>query len=272
MGQEEPEEYEACGVSKADRGRRTDEAIRLMRRLWEEEDVTHEGEFYTCHNVDITPKPFFKPSPPVWIGGRSPSAARRVGRVGDGWLVSAATPEEIRSGREILFSTAEENKREIEYDHVGVMLGYYLSRDAEESVEKASRFVTRQRPDTFFTDYSALGSPEQVAECINTYAEAGAHKFVVRPLCPAEETMEQLELMGRGRIAPVSPVVSPVHRTHRGRLAVRPKTQVEGLTEANVRQRLPENSESSGWRWRHWGPGKCPYRGSLPEGTRLGSG
>ena len=197
LGQEEPEEYEACGVSKADRGRRTDEAIRLMRRLWQEEDVTHEGEFYTCHNVDITPKPFFKPSPPVWIGGRSPSAARRVGRVGDGWLVSTATPEEIRSGREILFSTAEEHKREIEYDHVGVMLGYYLSDDAEESVEKASKFITRQRPDSFFTEYSALGTPEQVAECINKYAEAGAHKFVVRPLCPAEETMEQLELMGR---------------------------------------------------------------------------
>ena len=197
LGQEEPEEYEACGVSKLDRGRRTDEAIKLMRRLWQEKDVTHEGEFYTCHNVDITPKPFFKPSPPVWIGGRSPSAARRVGRVGDGWLVSAATPEEISSGREILFSTAEENKREIEYDHVGVMLGYYLSSDAEASVEKASKFITRQRPDAFFTEYSALGSAEQVAECINRYAEAGAHKFVVRPLCPAEETMEQLEMMGR---------------------------------------------------------------------------
>ena len=197
LGQEEPEEYEACGVSKADRGRRTDEAISLMRRLWQEEDVTHEGEFYTCHNVDITPKPFFKPSPPIWIGGRSPSAARRVGRVGDGWLVSAATPEEIRSGREIVFSSAEAHKREIEYDHVGVMLGYYLAPDAEESVEKASRFVTRQRPDAFFTEYSALGTAEQVAECINKYAEAGAHKFVVRPLCPAEETMEQLELMGR---------------------------------------------------------------------------
>ena len=197
LGQEEPEEYEACGVSKVDRGRRTDEAIRLMRRLWQEEDVTHEGEFYTCHNVDITPKPFFKPSPPVWIGGRTPSAARRVGRVGDGWLVSTATPEEIRSGREILFSTADENKRQIEYDHVGVMLGYYLSPDAEESVEKASKFITRQRPDAFFTEYSALGTAEQVAECINKYAEAGAHKFVVRPLCPAEETMEQLELMGR---------------------------------------------------------------------------
>jgi len=91
LGQEEPEEYEACGVTKEGRVTRTEEGIRLMRRLWEEDNVTHEGEYYTCHDVSITPKTFLKPSPPVWIGGRSPAAARRVGRVGDGWLVSSAT-------------------------------------------------------------------------------------------------------------------------------------------------------------------------------------
>jgi probable F420-dependent oxidoreductase len=70
LGQEEPEEYEACGVAKADRAQRTDEAIQLMRRLWLEEEVTHEGRFFTCHRVTITPKPFQKPATPVWIGGR----------------------------------------------------------------------------------------------------------------------------------------------------------------------------------------------------------
>ena len=120
LGQEEPEEYEACGVPKEDRAQRTDEAIILVRRLWEEESVTHEGRFFSCHDVSITPKPFLKPSPPVWIGGRSAAAARRVGRVGDGWLVSSATPEEVRKGREVVFETAEKYEREIEEDHVGV--------------------------------------------------------------------------------------------------------------------------------------------------------
>ena len=129
LGQEDPDEYEACGVPKADRARRTDEAVTLMRRLWEEEDVTHEGEFFTTHNVSVTPRTFLKPSPPVWIGGRSPAAARRVGRVGDGWLVSSATPEEVRSGREIVFETAQQYDREIEEDHVGVLIGYYICDD-----------------------------------------------------------------------------------------------------------------------------------------------
>ena len=196
LGQEDPEEDEACGVPKGDRAQRTDEAIVLMRRLWEEESVTHEGKFFTCHNVSVTPKPYFKPSPPVWIGGRSHAAARRVGRVGDGWLVSSATPNEVREGRDILFDTAEKYEREIEYDHVGVLLGYYVSPDPDQAVAKAHQFVTRHRPDAYFTEYSAVGTTEQVVEMIQRYVDAGGQKFVVRPLCTGDESMEQLEIMG----------------------------------------------------------------------------
>jgi probable F420-dependent oxidoreductase len=196
LGQEDPEEYEACGVPKGDRAQRTDEAIKLMRRLWEEDSVTHEGRFFTCHNVSITPKPFLQPSPPVWIGGRSQAAARRVGRVGDGWLVSSATPKEVREGREVVFDTAEQHHREIEEDHIGVLLGYYIAEDYEKAATKAHQFVTRHRPDVPFTEYTALGTTQQVAELVHRYRDAGAYKFAVRPLCPGDESMEQLEIMG----------------------------------------------------------------------------
>ncbi len=196
LGQEDPDEYEACGVPKADRARRTDEAIELMRRLWEEEDVTHEGEFFTTHNVSVTPRTFLKPSPPVWIGGRSPAAARRVGRVGDGWLVSSATPEEVRSGREIVFETAQQYDREIEEDHVGVLIGYYICDDEKAGEARSEQFVTRQRPDAHFTEYSAVGTPEQIGDFIQDYIDAGGFKFVIRPLCAGTESMEQLEQAG----------------------------------------------------------------------------
>ncbi len=205
LGQEEPEEYEACGVSKEHRGPRTEEAIHLMRRLWEEDNVTHEGQFFTCHDVTVTPKPAFKPSPPVWIGGRSEAAARRAGRVGDGWFVSSATPEEIRQGRDIVFGTAQEQGREIEEDHIGVILSYYISPNVKESEAQAYNFVTRHRPDAYFTEYSAVGPVEKIVEAIHRYVEAGACKFVVRPLCPAEQTMEQLEVLG-SEVLPQFPV------------------------------------------------------------------
>jgi probable F420-dependent oxidoreductase len=197
LGQEDLREYEACGVSKNDRGQRTDEAIVLMRRLWEEDSVTHEGTFFTCHNVSITPKPFLQPSPPVWIGGHSIAAARRVGRVGDGWLVSRATPDDVRQGRTIIFETAAKHGRHIEDDHIGVVLGYYIASEAKQAQAKAEPFVTRQRPDVPFTAFSAVGTVVQVAEVIQQYIGAGASKFVVRPLCPGEESMAQLEIMGQ---------------------------------------------------------------------------
>jgi probable F420-dependent oxidoreductase len=197
LGQEDPREYEACGVPKSDRAKRTDEAILLMRRLWEEESVTHKGEFFTCHDVSVTPKPIFKPSPPVWIGGRSPAAARRVGRVGDGWLVSRATPDEVRTGANIVFETAAKHTRHIEDDHIGVLLGYYIGSDRQAALAKAEPFVNRNRFDVPFTAYNAIGPTDQIADVIQTYVDAGAAKFVMRPLCPGDEAMEQLEIMGQ---------------------------------------------------------------------------
>jgi probable F420-dependent oxidoreductase len=197
LGQDDPTEYEACGVPKSDRGQRTDEAIGLMRRLWQEDCVTHEGTFFTCHNVSITPKPFLQPSPPVWIGGRTAAAAKRVGRVGDGWLVSSVTPDEVRHGRDIVFATAAQHQRVIEDDHIGVLLSYYISSDGQKAVSKAAAFVTRQRPDVPFTAYSAVGTTAHIADRIQQYVDAGAAKFVVRPLCPGEEAMAQLEMMGQ---------------------------------------------------------------------------
>ena len=196
LGQEDPAEYEACGVPKADRSRRTDEAITLMRRLWTEPQVTFEGNYFTCHEVSITPKPCFQPAPPVWIGGRSPAAARRVGRVGDGWLVSGATPAEISAGRDIVFATAEQCAREIEPDHIGMLLGFYLSPDPAQAIRQSRQYVTRHRPDADFTQYSALGDVDAVCQVIQNYINAGASKFVARPLCSGAESIEQLHRLG----------------------------------------------------------------------------
>jgi len=197
LGQEDLSEYEACGVSKDNRGQRVDEAITLMRRLWQEDNVTHEGQYFSCHDVSVTPKPFLKPSTPVWIGGRSKAAARRVGRVGDGWLVASATPEEITTGRNIVFETADKYNRAIEEDHVGVLIGFYIHPDKKTAATKAHEYITRHRPDVDFTQYSALGTTEDICEIIDNYIKAGAFKLVVRPLCSGTESIEQLEMIGK---------------------------------------------------------------------------
>lgn len=197
LGQEDPREYEACGVAKEDRGRRADEAMAVMRRLWSEDGVTHYGEFFSLTDVTVTPKPVQKPNMPLWVGGRSKAAARRAGRLGDGWLVSSATPMEIREGADLLFATADEFGRDVERDHVGALLGFYIADDCDQATRIGEPFITRARPDAHFTEYSALGSPDQVASTIDRYLEAGASKFVVRPLCGPDQAIKQLELLGR---------------------------------------------------------------------------
>ena len=201
LGQEDPREYEACGVSKANRGRRTDEAMTVMRRLWSENSVTHEGEFYTLHDVTVEPKPVQVPSIPVWIGGRSPAAQRRVARIGDGWLVSSATPDEVREGVDLIFSTAPEHGRSIDDDHIGALVGYVIAPTVEEAEATAEPYVTRPREDAHFRQYSALGTAEDVRAGIQSFLEAGASKFVVRPMCAPEDSLNQLRLFGE-RVLP----------------------------------------------------------------------
>ena len=197
LGQEDPREYEACGVSKEDRGRRTDEALVVMRRLWHEDNVTHQGRFFSLRDVTINPKPVQVPSLPVWIGGRTKAAQRRVGRIGDGWLVSSATPREVKDGVEVVFSTAAEHRREVDEDHIGVLVTYLIAPTVEDAASAAEPYVTRARTDAQFTEYTALGTPAQVEDMIGRYLEAGASKFVVRPLCPPQQAIEQLEIFGQ---------------------------------------------------------------------------
>jgi probable F420-dependent oxidoreductase len=197
LGGDDPREYQACGVKKVTRARRTDEAITVMRRLWTEESVTHEGEFFTLDNVAVTPKPVQKPCMPMWIGGRSMAAANRAGRLGDGWLVSSATPTEIRVGATHLFATASEHGRNVDADHIGAIIGFYIAASLEKAVANAQSSLTRHRPDVHFTEYTALGTPHQVADTLDSYSQAGISKFVIRPQCHPEEAIQQLVLFSQ---------------------------------------------------------------------------
>lgn len=190
-------EYAACGIPTEGRGERTDEAIAVMRRLWQEDSVTHEGRFFQFRDVSIFPKPVQRPTLPIWIGGRTVAAQRRVGRVGDGWLVSQATPAEVKTGRAEIFAAAAKYGRSVEADHIGAMVGFRLGSTRDEAMEGARRHLPRIRPDVDLPAYSALGPPDAVVDAINAYLAAGASKFVVRPLSDAEDGIAQLEWFGR---------------------------------------------------------------------------
>ena len=81
-------EYEALGESFKTRGRRMDEAMELLRAYWREERIEFESEHYPTEAMAMEPKPPQGGDLPVWVGGNTPPAFRRVGKYGDGWLAS----------------------------------------------------------------------------------------------------------------------------------------------------------------------------------------
>ncbi len=78
-------EYEALGQRFDQRGRRMSEQISLLRRLWTESSVTHAGEFDTITGAGLAPLPVQRPIP-IWMGGSSEAAYRRIGHLADGWF------------------------------------------------------------------------------------------------------------------------------------------------------------------------------------------
>jgi probable F420-dependent oxidoreductase len=81
-------EYDALGESFSDRGRRMDEAIRLLKACWSDARVDFAGDHYTLTAMGMEPKPPQGATLPIWIGGHSPAALRRVGQFGDGWFAA----------------------------------------------------------------------------------------------------------------------------------------------------------------------------------------
>ncbi|MCB1684612.1 MAG: LLM class F420-dependent oxidoreductase [Pseudomonadales bacterium] len=84
-------EFEALDENFPDRGVRMDEAIQLLRTCWGESHVEFNGPHYRVHAMAMEPKPPRAEHLPIWIGGHSERALRRVGELGDGWLAPAMT-------------------------------------------------------------------------------------------------------------------------------------------------------------------------------------
>jgi probable F420-dependent oxidoreductase len=78
-------EYEALGESFTNRGKRSEEQVEVMRKLWTERSVTYTGKYHTVTGAGLAPLPTQRPIP-VWFGAASDRAYERAGRLGDGWF------------------------------------------------------------------------------------------------------------------------------------------------------------------------------------------
>ena len=194
IGLDDPRELEALNVRKQERGRRLDEAIVLMKRLWTEEQVTFHGDFYNVTDFTVWPRPVGPLPKAVWAGGNSDAAHRRVGRLCDGWLPSYATPAEIERGIAAIEGYAAAAGRSVPDDHYGVLMP--ISFDAEPTPQMLAR-----RPKTHPREYAAFGSTVAMLAQGRRFTAAGATKLVLFPARP--DDLAQLERLRDEVAAPL---------------------------------------------------------------------
>ena len=175
LGQVDAAEQQAFGVERTERGRRFDEMLPLLRRFWTEETVDHDGAFFRYEDARVRPFPVQRPIE-VWLGGIAPSELRRTGRLGDGWLPSFCTPDDVRTGRVEVERVAAEHGRRIDPEHFGALVPYGV----DGIPDAVAGFLARRRPDVDPADVVAGDLPSLRAQ-LERFVEAGASKFVVVP-------------------------------------------------------------------------------------------
>jgi probable F420-dependent oxidoreductase len=104
-------EYEALGQDFASRGSREEEQIELLRRLWTERSVTLEGRFDRIKGAGLAPLPVQRPVP-IWMGGQSPVAYRRAGRLADGWFPQLGPGPELLEALAVVEASARDAGRD----------------------------------------------------------------------------------------------------------------------------------------------------------------
>jgi probable F420-dependent oxidoreductase len=178
----------------SERGRVTDEYIRIFRELWSKDQPSFNGKYCNFSDIIFLPKPVQTPTIPIWIGGHSKSALRRAGELGDGWHPIGGVPtiplepDDVKRDREILAGHAQKAGRDPKDIRVALK-GSLFDREKQIAPGKRRRF---------------LGNAEEIASDIRDYRAAGVDTMIfdVRRATPTE-TLERMEWMAKEVIAKV---------------------------------------------------------------------
>jgi probable F420-dependent oxidoreductase len=162
------EEFRALGAPPfAQRGAVTDEYLRAFKELWTSEDPNFQGKYCQFSNLKFLPKPVQQPHPPIWVGGHSRPAIRRAARLGDGWHPVGAIPatplepEELAQSVALLHRYAEAAGRDPARLDVSMKAPLY---DASPGASGTRRRFS--------------GSPDQILQDVQTYAEVGVTHLI----------------------------------------------------------------------------------------------
>ena len=226
-------EFEAMGVPRRQRGRRTDETIELLRMAWTTGSVSYRGRHFDFEDVPVEPRPTQRPHPPLWVGGSTPAAARRAGRYGCHFMPDGGSPVEVFDVyREELARAGHED------GHIATNLVVYVCDDPERGWEEVKEhffyvYMCYQRwfaeagdliqvddsvkaPDDLSRSFHVVGTPEMVIEAIEDRRRDRPFDRVIfwarPPGMAIEQSNRSLELMATEVLPYFADAASPAQQ------------------------------------------------------------
>lgn len=181
VGGEYEQEFRALGVPVKERGRRTDEAIPLIRRLWSGEEISHPGPFYPMDQVRIHPAPAQVGGPPIIVAGRKDPAMVRAARLGDGWFPYLYSPRAYAQSVQRIKAVAAEAGRDLSRFEWMIFLFANVRDDPEAAKDELVAFLGgtyRQDFRQMIERVAAAGRAEEVAARVQEYVDLGVRHVV----------------------------------------------------------------------------------------------
>ena len=202
IGGEFPVEFENAGLKVKQRGRRTDECLEVLRRLWQGGPVTHQGRHFRLEGAAINPPPLQKPHPPVWVSGRRDAAMRRAARYGDGWLPYFYSPERYRDSVAKITQFAEDLGRNLSVFQWACYPYISIYPTVEEAVNVAAQELGGQYLYggdfvNIVRNYCVLGPVEKCIARLQEYVDAGARYIIFGISCPQQDRARHLETIAK---------------------------------------------------------------------------
>jgi probable F420-dependent oxidoreductase len=188
-------DWRASGRPTQRRGKRTDEGLEIISRLWRGEKVDFDGEFYQYEGVQINPQPK-QAELPLWIGGSSKAAIRRTARVGTGWQAAFETPEQAGQVVADIKVALNEEGRDFDHEHFGTGINFRFGTFEDEAVAKTAERYDRVSGGRSAREAFAVGGAADIIARIEAFVANDISKFVMRPLAIGDDdTIEQTRLL-----------------------------------------------------------------------------
>jgi alkanesulfonate monooxygenase SsuD/methylene tetrahydromethanopterin reductase-like flavin-dependent oxidoreductase (luciferase family) len=176
-------EFEILGLDPSARMKMSEELVQVMRRLWRENDVSHDGKFSRFEHVTIEPKPIQPGGVPIWLASNNVEPGlKRVARLADAWINNIKSPDLFGECWQKIQDYAAAAGRKPESIQSGIY--FTLAAGGKEAVIEGQQFLAQYYNRSYEAVANAMlcvtGSWDEVIDWTEKYIEAGARTVVLR--------------------------------------------------------------------------------------------